>query len=223
MIKRLASAVLALLAVALGLITVGQATAVGVQPESLAVEQVFTSADPSVDDTFSYVITAQDPDNPLPVEAENGSYVFSITGDATHLLEPVSFSEPGIYEYRLSQVIRPHDGHGQDETVYWIEVVVSATSGVAPQVVIHRGHAAGAKVESVIFNNVYPAEDESGAPEATGHGTTGAPSSSGVSAATGGQGIADRRPGWLAAVIVVLLASGGLALVDWRRGVINRH
>jgi len=101
-------------------------------PAVLIVKQIVLS--PSVPpevDTFTYLFLPIELETLMPAEEtdrETGGYTFTISGNGSFEIGPLSFNQPGIYRYELFQVVAPDDdGHQYDNRVYTIEARVSTT------------------------------------------------------------------------------------------------
>lgn len=97
----------------------------------LTFTQAFVSDTKGVADTFTYEITADSADAPLPEGASNGTYTFTMTGTDTVVVN-FQVSEPSadaVYTYTARQVT-PADasGYTYDDTVYTIKFYVYGNS-----------------------------------------------------------------------------------------------
>lgn len=151
----------------------------------LMVQQTFSNSSAAVvDDTFTYRFQPVEAGNPLPSGGLSGDldgYTFSITGNDGFALEPISFTQPGIFHYSLFQVIPSgKDGYLYDERVYTIEAHVNSTLSVNFIVL----NAEGEKTGSLEFHNEY--QQIPGSPEDLSGGTTGSNTPGGTNTSPGG-------------------------------------
>lgn len=79
--------------------------------------------------TFEYYIEAVDKTYPLPKGNADGKFLFSMKGDVDFKLDPILFTESGVYEYKVYQAkVNKTDLYTQDNTVYTIKVYVKSTN-----------------------------------------------------------------------------------------------
>jgi hypothetical protein len=97
----------------------------------LTFTQDFVSDTKGVADTFTYEITADSADAPLPEGASNGTYTFTMTGTDTVVVN-FQVNEPSadsVYTYTARQVTPADaDGYTYDDTVYTIKFYVYGNS-----------------------------------------------------------------------------------------------
>ncbi|MCL1847730.1 MAG: hypothetical protein FWF91_07200 [Coriobacteriia bacterium] len=151
----------------------------------LTVQQAFSNPSASlVDDTFTYRLQPVGVGSPLPSGGIGGGldgYTFTIAGNSSFVIEPIGFTQPGIFHYKLFQVI-PLDKNGYlyDERVYTIEAHVSSSINVSFIVL----NAEGEKTDSLSFHNEY--RETPGAPEDLPEDITGSNTSGATSTSPGG-------------------------------------
>ena len=123
-------------------------------PLKLEVKQTFVTTATDVDDTFTYKLQPLAPSNPMPAEGRAGdgsdAYTFTIKGDATTEIPPISFDQGGEYWYEISQVVEVQNhGYTYDTRVYTVYVYVEYTLDV--QIAVYGPD--DKKVELVEFEN----------------------------------------------------------------------
>lgn len=92
---------------------------------TIPVEQVFTNhSDGERENTLTYCLSAQENGFPLPGGQTGTDYYFSMTGTEGKKLEPITFSQPGVYTYQVSLYEGEKEGNTYDETVYTVVVQV---------------------------------------------------------------------------------------------------
>jgi len=122
---------------------------------TLCVEQVFVkNSSRDVNDVFSYDLTAQGSDCPMPSGTSGGIYSFALTGtDAVNI--PIIFTNSGIYQYEMSvNWSSAASGYFCDPQTYKIMVLVKMTDGIlSAQMVVETNE--GNKSDRNRFENSY--------------------------------------------------------------------
>ena len=91
----------------------------------LTVDQVYSASFYSTEETFSYILIPLAPDNPMPTGSTLEGYSFTITGNRSAAVGPMSYGQAGIYRYQIYQVIRrDRPGLYYDRRTYTVEVHV---------------------------------------------------------------------------------------------------
>lgn len=126
---------------------------------SLPVEQTYTKVGTDIEakGVFAYILTPNQAGNPMPAGSVDNQYNFTLEGDESKNLDALTFTEEGIYEYTLKQVVGTAKGYRYDTTVYtiWIQVV-NVNGELVAQTLLPIGD--GSKHEKIIFNNGYQPE-----------------------------------------------------------------
>ena len=121
-------------------------------PMKITVRQFFSTSSASVDNKFTYVLEPLEPGSPMPAEGAADGYVFSINGNNDRQTSPIKFNYPGLYKYKLSQLITTEKpGYTYDRQVYTIHVHVDAELNVI--VIVWKEN--GEKAANVDFYNSY--------------------------------------------------------------------
>lgn len=142
-------------------IMVTAASAAGADSVSILVRQKFTCYidEPSLNRTFNYCLSPITEGAPMPSTAVDGEYRFSMTGDETFSIDPISFSIVGDYHYLLRQEVDEKiDGYVYDEREYEVIVLVEhAGDGVRARVTLPLNES-GYKESEILFVNSFGKE-----------------------------------------------------------------
>ena len=135
--------------------------AAGTDSVSITVKQKFTCFidEPTLDRTFNYCLSPITEDAPMPSSAVDGEYRFSMTGDETFLIDPITFSVVGDYHYSLRQEIGEKvDGYVYDEREYEVIVLVEhSDDGLKARVTLPLNES-GQKESEILFVNSFGKE-----------------------------------------------------------------
>ena len=104
---------------------------------------------------FVYVLEAIESENPLPQGRQDNQYIFSLKGNQSLNLEPLTFTEVGEYHYQLRlQEIKADKAFTYDPEVYEMTVYVTESNGRvrADAIALNK---AGLKNEELIFTHSY--------------------------------------------------------------------
>jgi len=119
-------------------------------PLRFKVQQILSAPADEEKATFSYMLKSRDPGAPMPEGSEDGSYVFSITGNSSLNIGPFNYKRQGVFRYDVSMaVMRDRPGFIYDKRTYMIEVHVNSEldTGV---VVLNEN---GTKAQNIVFAN----------------------------------------------------------------------
>ena len=116
-------------------------------------------------ETFTYLLSPQTPDTPMPASSNFGNHIFTINGTSDVEIGPISFSTPGKYVYTLSCATADIPGFSINRKMYTIEVYISDGLEVS---VIYIGNEA--KVEALAFERTYEAQADKPEPPKPGNG-----------------------------------------------------
>ena len=124
---------------------------------TLTVNQIFTSGGASAapSDVFTYRLTAQTANAPMPVGSDLEGYRFTIAGNRELEIGPIHFDTAGIFIYTLRCVTEDMPGYTIDRRVYTIEAYVSDDLANVSLIYINGG----AKVSELIYEHSYQAEE----------------------------------------------------------------
>lgn len=108
------------------------------------------------DGIFAYELTAADAETPMPAGSTQEGYQFSLKGNQSLEIGPMTYFDTGIYEYRLELVIsNEKTGYVYDKEVYFITVYVKNTQNDGPVAGVIAKNTAGNKVGSLDFKHTY--------------------------------------------------------------------
>ena len=129
-------------------------TAYAASQLNLTAEQLFTTSSPQADSTFTYKLQALDLGNTMPAGSTGTEYTFTIAGNASKTINFLSNNQPGVYRYRLLQVIgTTKPNYTYDKRIYTIEVHVK--NSLSAEIVIINED--GSKAANIRFTNTYAA------------------------------------------------------------------
>jgi len=127
----------------------------------LPVSQTFRKPDSTVFDEggiFAYKLTASSAETPMPAGSIQDEYQFSLKNDQSLEIEPMTYSQTGIYMYRLELVTDSEKtGYIYDKEVYFITVYVTYTENDSLVTAVIAKNLAGNKVGSLDFHHAYQA------------------------------------------------------------------
>lgn len=123
------------------------------------VKQVFTVTQgtaPQGGDVFSYELSPVTPGAPMPEGSKDGIYSFSMSGSQELLLDGITYTKVGDYEYRIGQTVEYRkEGYGYDERAYILAVSVGNKEGGGLRAELILKNGAGEKTEKAAFENTY--------------------------------------------------------------------
>lgn len=144
----------------------------------LTVQQTHTKpASSTVNGTFGYVLAAQNNETPMPGGGSGGTYGFTITNTNTVAIPTITYSESGIYYYKLKPGTEAIGvGFARATEEYTIEVYVKTNP--SPDVITVIKRADGTKVSAISFATSYtPLATETISAPAVEKTVTGSPDS----------------------------------------------
>lgn len=122
----------------------------------LTVKQNFEvkNAKKNIQLTGTYELHALDTESPMPENAKDELYSFSLEGDR-EITIPLQYSHGGVYRYRLYQIINDKEFYHYDKSCYNITVYVKNDEGgsLIAQVVAEKDD--GKKYGDLQFQNSY--------------------------------------------------------------------
>ncbi len=153
--KLIGAVVLLLAVIVVGFIPV---TVFAANPVSITVTQSFTTTQPLAADSFTYRFSALDPANPMPEGSGADGYEFTLEGNASAEIGPITYEAEGIFEYEITQVVNaPVTGYEYDTQVYTVSVYAYYYEGTLDTQVIVENEA-NEKVSDITFANAYTVE-----------------------------------------------------------------
>lgn len=120
-------------------------------PLTLQIDQVFTVQDGAApSDQFTYKLTANTPDAPMPANSVGNGYTFSIQDTNSASVGPILFTQAGTYSYKIAQTVDDlAEGYTYDREVYSLTVYIDA--GLHADLVIQKSD--GSKTQIIRFKN----------------------------------------------------------------------
>ncbi len=126
---------------------------------SLPVQQEMTvtqAEDEAVDEAFTYCLTADGEDVPMPQGSEGNVYTFVMNGSETATCGPITYHHGGVYHYTLTQQTEQKEEHyTYDTSVYNVTVYVKNIEDGALTAQIVMENANGEKVNEASFSNSF--------------------------------------------------------------------
>lgn len=122
---------------------------------SLSVQQTTEGLTNQQNASFDYVLEALDPQFPMPAGADGYQYFFTISGNQTVELEPISFLHGGVYTYQVYQVNQNRQGYVYDHKVYTISVYAKNKSDGTLVLELVADNGNGQKPADIVFRNAY--------------------------------------------------------------------
>lgn len=125
----------------------------------IPVKQTFSSniEDSTLSTTFRYCLSPVSENAPMPTgTGSDGIFTFTITGNGTFNVGPISFSRAGEYHYTIKQIVSDKtDGYLYDEEVFTLTVLVKNTDNGLRAVLELPVNSGGNKETEVHFTNKY--------------------------------------------------------------------
>jgi pilin isopeptide linkage protein len=144
-------------------ITFANTKASAVTSDSLSVEKAISGDTPDSDSVFTFALTADSADStlpdgmssmPMPGGESDQQVTETVTGAGTVSFAGISFEEPGIYVYQLTEKNSGEPGYTYDTTSYTVTYTVTASDGTltVSRTVEKAGQSGNT---SAIFTNSY--------------------------------------------------------------------
>ncbi|MGX6979703.1 Spy0128 family protein [Vagococcus elongatus] len=134
---------------------------------TFSVQQVFESDVQGVEQTFLYQLKALKDSSSVPDSQYTNE--FELTGSTSHSMV-LSFTEPGVYQYELFQVLPDKliKGYTYDRRHLTIEVTVSYDRNRDLQALMIAKDGTGYKVKELSFFNTFKGDKVAGLPDKDG-------------------------------------------------------
>lgn len=124
---------------------------------SLKVKQKFVVKNPvkEMDFTGNYEFCALDQEAPMPENAKDRRYAFSLNGEQAETKLSLQYAHAGVYRYQLKQTTEDKDKYQYDTSCYEITVYVKngKNGKLTSQVIAEKGD--GKKSGELEFQNSY--------------------------------------------------------------------
>jgi pilin isopeptide linkage protein len=123
------------------------------------VTKEITGDTPDADETFTFTLTAENADMPMPSEADdNQSLTKTIKGAGKVKFGTITFDKAGTYSYTVTEEKGSATGYTYDESAYTVTYDVTESDGkLSCTRTITKGEDA---VDSITFTNEYTAPEE---------------------------------------------------------------
>lgn len=122
-------------------------------PEELPIEKK-VKGDPSEKAKFTFILTAENPDNPMPAGSNNGVKEITVQGAGVGKFGEIKFEKPGDYKYTIVEKNEGLKGYTYDSTVYTLTFHVSqGYNCLITELTIVDSD--GNTVEEIAFTNKY--------------------------------------------------------------------
>jgi len=102
-------------------------------------------------ETFTYLLSAKTPADPMPEGSGPAGYTFTITGSHESQIGSIAFSEAGVYTYELRCTKTAGADYTTDPQIYTIAVHV--INDYTPISIVYLSD--GVKASEIIFEHVY--------------------------------------------------------------------
>lgn len=122
--------------------------------------------------TFSFMLTADNMENPMPADSRDRTKTVSITGSGEASFGAWSYTKTGVYYYTVAQIDTKIKGYTYDMAVYTITDTVKEVDG---QLILTRvvKNSAGKPVQTCLYINQYTGPADGSAPTNNGNGSKG--------------------------------------------------
>lgn len=122
--------------------------------EDPPVAKRITGDTPSTAEKFTFVLTGESADCPMPEGSSGTIKEITITGTGSTEFGTITFTKAGTYDYTISEKNTGAEGYTYDSTVYSIHYVVSETDGKLSSEYTITGKD-GEKANAAVFTNTY--------------------------------------------------------------------
>lgn len=95
-----------------------------VSGESVTVKTVLSGTLPEKEESFVVEMAAENEDTPMPAGSKGGVYALYITGEGENSFPEITYSELGVYHYKIYQKAGTNKECTYDNTVYSLVIYV---------------------------------------------------------------------------------------------------
>lgn len=127
---------------------------VPITSEDPPIQKKITGDRPARTAEFTFIMTAQSENAPMPAGSIDGEKTITIKGAGSTEFGAIIFTEPGTYSYAISEKNTGTAGYTYDKEMYTLTYEVTQKNGELSVQHTITDHA-GAKVQVIEFNNVY--------------------------------------------------------------------
>lgn len=125
----------------------------------IPVKQLFDSEVESVADEFSYIMTTDQSDAPMPAGSRNKQYSWTMEKNAATEIT-LNVKTAGQYHYTLCQTTEKKDNYKYDQNKYHVTVEAYYNESNQLKVVTIVANEKGEKIETISFKNSYMGEEK---------------------------------------------------------------
>ena len=124
------------------------------KPIKITVSQIFSASSAPSGDVFTYILKPLEPGAPMPAGGGARGYTFSMAGNGSVEIGPLTYNRQGVYRYELYQEIESaKTGYTYDRRKYKLEAYVDSDLGVALVAFVDTDK----KANQIVFENSYKA------------------------------------------------------------------
>lgn len=125
----------------------------------IPVKQLFDSEVESVADEFSYIMTTDQNDAPMPAGSHNRQYSWTMEKNAaTEII--LNVKTAGQYHYNIYQTTEKKEDYKYDQSRYYVTVEAYYNESNQLKVVTIVANEKGEKIEAISFKNSYMGEEK---------------------------------------------------------------
>lgn len=125
----------------------------------IPVKQLFDSEVESIADEFSYIMTTDQNDAPMPAGSHNRQYSWKMKkNEATEIT--LNVETEGQYHYNIYQTTEKKDDYNYDQSRYYVTVDAYYNESNQLKVVTIVANEKGEKIETISFKNSYMGEEK---------------------------------------------------------------
>ena len=125
----------------------------------IPVRQIFDSEVEGIADEFSYIMTTNQSDAPMPAGSRNMQYSWTMEKNAaTEII--LNVKTAGQYHYNIYQTTEKKDDYKYDQNRYYVTVEAYYNESNQLKVVTIVANEKGEKIEAISFKNSYMGEEK---------------------------------------------------------------
>ena len=125
----------------------------------IPVRQIFDSEVEGIADEFSYIMTTDQSDAPMPAGSRNMQYSWTMEKNAaTEII--LNVKTAGQYHYNIYQTTEKKDDYKYDQNRYYVTVEAYYNESNQLKVVTIVANEKGEKIEAISFKNSYMGEEK---------------------------------------------------------------
>ena len=125
----------------------------------IPVRQIFDSEVEGIADEFSYIMTTDQSDAPMPAGSRNMQYSWTMKKNAATEIT-LNVKTAGQYHYTLCQTTEKKDNYKYDQNKYHVTVEAYYNESNQLKVVTIVANEKGEKIEAISFKNSYMGEEK---------------------------------------------------------------